>query len=129
MVSAPFCPQLVELLEGKSEVVGKSGKRLDNFRGSLSTVTNLRTLQRLLDVVTPSRTLETGLGLGASALLFTSYHHASGHGPETHVAIDPCQLHLFDSAGLLALERAGDLFDICHNGFKWQACPLWITLT
>jgi predicted O-methyltransferase YrrM len=104
MSISTFCPQLIELLEAR-ELVGKSGKALDI--SSLSTVHTLCTLQRLLEVVKPSRTLETGFSLGASTLLFASYHQTAKHEPETHVAIDPNQLEGADSAGLLALERAG----------------------
>ena len=103
-------PQLVELL-------GTPGA---------STASNLRTLALLVEDIKPSRTLEIGLGPGASALLFASHHQAAGHGQQTHVAIDPYQLSptAFDSAGLRALERAGLASFVLHrNGMSSVELP------
>ena len=105
-----FHPQLVELL-------GKP---------STTTIGNLRTLAQLFDEIKPARTLEIGLGAGASALLFASHHQAAGHGAQVHVAIDPYQLSptAFNSAGLRALERAGlDRFVSYRNGLSSLELP------
>jgi predicted O-methyltransferase YrrM len=107
-----FHPQLVELL--------KAG------RAGASTINNLRTLARLMAETKPGRTLEIGLGPGASALLFASYHQEAGHPPQSHVAIDPHQLSptAFNSAGLRELEEAGlASFVSHHNGLSSLELP------
>jgi predicted O-methyltransferase YrrM len=109
-----FHPQLVELLKA-----GRAG-------AGAATINNLRTLARLMAETKPGRTLEIGLGAGASALLFASYHQEAGHLPQSHVAIDPYQLSrtAFNSAGLRELEEAGlASFVSHHNGLSSLELP------
>lgn len=52
-----------------------------------------------------TRTLETGLGYGLSALAICEVHETRGDG--AHIAIDPNQTSKYRSIGRLNLERAG----------------------
>jgi predicted O-methyltransferase YrrM len=63
----------------------------------------------------PACTLEIGLGPGGSAVLFASYHRDAGHGPRSHIAIDPFQAD-FHSQGLRVLEEAGLAGFVSHLG-------------
>lgn len=101
-----FCPVLMELLLS-GQTVGKSGKVFSDV-GALSTRNNLLTLHRLFVETKPERTLEIGLSFGGSALLFTSAHRALGRLPASqHMALDPYQETVWDSTGIMAVERAG----------------------
>ena len=54
------------------------------------------------------RTLEVGLSFGGSALAFCASHKELGRLPEAqHIALDPFQATVWDSCGIMALERAG----------------------
>jgi predicted O-methyltransferase YrrM len=100
-----FCPELEDLLKSR-HAVGASGQVFENVVGT-STPNNLHILQSLMGAK-PKRTLETGFAFGASCLTFTALHRRNGAKPaQQHVAIDPMQGTLFDSAGLRAIERAG----------------------
>lgn len=100
-----FCPELVALLE--SETVQGRSKAISS-KGTLSTLNNLVVLRNLFTALQPKRTLEVGLALGGSTLLFTGCHR-EGKAPAAsqHTAIDPYQLNTYDDAGLLAVESAG----------------------
>lgn len=101
-----FCPGLGELLVSR-QTVGKSGKVFSDV-AALSTRNNLLTLHRLFVETKPERTLEIGLSFGGSALLFTSEHQALGRSPAAqHMALDPFQETVWDSTGIMAVERAG----------------------
>jgi Methyltransferase domain len=90
----PFCPQLGELIEARE--------------GGVSTVNNLVILHNLFAEIRPKRTLEIGLALGGSALLFTASHREAGHPPMAqHTAIDPCQTSFWNNGALIALDNAG----------------------
>jgi predicted O-methyltransferase YrrM len=109
-----FCPVLLDMLKTR-RVVGRSGKV---FEGShaVSTPNNLVMLRRLMLEMKAERTLEVGLSLGGSALVFTATHRDLGHaGRHEHAAIDPYQSTVWDSAAIVALERA-NLLD--HLEFK-----------
>jgi predicted O-methyltransferase YrrM len=82
-----------------------------------STENKLRIMARLMEETKPARTLEIGLGVGASALLFASYHRDAGHQSQTHLAIDPYQTSptAFNSAALRALEGAGLASFVSHR--------------
>jgi Methyltransferase domain len=99
-----FSPALAEMV-GRNAALGRSGKVLD--LGSLSTINNLLIRRRLHLATKASRTLEIGLAVGGSCLVFTQTHKDLGAMPEhQHVAIDPFQRsHWIDEAGLLAIER------------------------
>jgi len=105
-VTFSFCPTLTELLQ-RRRAVGRTGRVYDGL-ASLSTKNNLLTIQSLMNEVRPLRTLEIGLSFGASALVFCSSHKQLGHTPEgQHIAVDPFQTTVWDSCGIMALERAG----------------------
>jgi predicted O-methyltransferase YrrM len=100
-----FCPELAMLIGG-GEVTGKSDST--QKIGSLSTVNNLVILRNLFTDIMPQRTLEVGLGLGGSAMLFTASHREAGRPPMAqHTAIDPVETSFWDDAALVALENAG----------------------
>jgi predicted O-methyltransferase YrrM len=107
-----FHPRLVELLQSP------------NYKRGGSTVNNLQTLAQLLRETQPARTLEIGMGPGASALLFASYHQEAGHEPLSHTAIDPYQTAGFGSIGLNALKEAGlDSFVSFRGNFSALELP------
>jgi len=88
-------------------IVGKSGKVFKSL-GALSTKNNLWSLRQLMLAGKPDRTLEIGLSFGGSALLIAATHRELGHSAaEQHVALDPFHSTVWDSRGLMALERAG----------------------
>src|ERR1035441_4737545 len=100
-----FCPELVQLYKaGFAE--GASGERFD--LGGCSTANNLAALRRLFEHHQPKQTLEIGLCLGGSCLLFTALHQRSAVRPSRqHTAIDPFQISMWKRAGLLAIQRGG----------------------
>jgi predicted O-methyltransferase YrrM len=101
-----FCPVLNELLQHGC-AVGKSGKVFEHL-GALSTRHNLETIRRLMLYHRPRHTLEIGFAFGGSALVFCASHQELGHPPEhQHTLIDPYQMTVWDSCGLMALDRAG----------------------
>lgn len=100
-----FCPELARLYASEF-ALGADGSRF--ALGGCSTPNNLAALKRLFERTRPRRTLEIGLCLGASGLLFTALHRHSKAAPERqHVAIDPFQSSTWKRAGLMAIERAG----------------------
>ena len=100
-----FCPELVRLY--RSEFAEGSGGERFALSGC-STANNLISLARLFQAHRPSRTLEIGLCLGGTCLLFTALHQMSAASPaRQHVAIDPFQRSRWKNAGLLAVERSG----------------------
>lgn len=101
-----FCPELSELLR-TCRAVGRSGKVFERLE-ALSSRNNLLTLQRLMQRFRPERTLEIGLSFGGSTLMLAASHRNLGREAQRqHVALDPFQETVWDSAGLLAIERAG----------------------
>lgn len=68
-----------------------------------STENNLAILRGLCALLSPQRTLEIGLGPGASAIAFAEYHQERQHLRESHTAIDPYQSTYFQNAGIAAL--------------------------
>jgi predicted O-methyltransferase YrrM len=101
-----FCPVLAHLVRSR-KVVGKNGKVFEQL-AALSSRNNLLTLRHMMLRLNPERTLEIGLGLGGSALMFATTHRDLNHSPcAQHTAVDPFQKTLWDSCGLMALEHAG----------------------
>jgi cephalosporin hydroxylase len=101
-----FCPVLTELLETK-RAVGRTGRVYEGLP-ALSTINNLHTLRKLMHETRASRTLEVGLSFGGSALVFCASHKELGRPPDAqHFAVDPFQTTVWDSCGLMALERSG----------------------
>lgn len=101
-----FCRPLITLIEA-GESIGRSGKTLRNS-GSFSTPNTLAILRNLFLAERPTRTLETGLGFGASALVFgASHRELTGTPAHQHTAIDPHQRGHWDEVALVALENAG----------------------
>ena len=97
------CPALGKLLSS-TELTGKTGKKVST-RG-FSTLNNLWVLSCLFEEIKPSRTLEVGMALGASATLFSSLHKK--HNPQVagaHHAIDPFQTEHYDSCTPRFLEE------------------------
>jgi predicted O-methyltransferase YrrM len=101
-----FCPELLDLIQTR-RAIGQSGKVFENVWGH-STENNLVVLRSLMREMNAQSTLETGFAFGGSCLLFTSTHRELAHpAAAQHVAIDPMQTRLFDSAGLLRVGAAG----------------------
>ena len=100
------CPVLLEML-ATHRAIGKSGRLFEDL-GALSTPNNLAILRALMAYLRPAKTLEIGLSFGGSALVFTSSHRDHGAPPAAqHLALDPFQETVWDSCGLMAVERAG----------------------
>jgi len=99
-----FCEDLVRLYTGEF-AEGNNGERFS--LGGCSTINNLSTLKRIFESKKPIRSLEVGLCLGGSCLLFTGLHRKNGNIPnKQHTAIDPYQVSMWKEAGLLAVKRA-----------------------
>lgn len=85
--------------------VGKTGKV---FKGNtaLSTQNNLREIESLLRQYRPANTLEIGMALGGSSMVFANVGRelCSSY---RHVAIDPFQSTDWDGVGIRCLESAG----------------------
>ena len=116
-----FCPALAEMVASGSTVDGEGRPTIT--RG-LSTVNNLLVLRNLFEAMNPAATLETGLGYGASALVFAQSHRDFGAAPGgQHVAIDPFQDHVAH-AGVAVVKRAGLNNYLNHiNEFSDRALP------
>lgn len=96
-------PALGKLLSS-NELTGKTGQKIST-RG-FSTLNNLWVLSCLFEEIKPSRTLEVGMALGASATLFSSLHKK--HNPNAsgaHHAIDPFQTEHYDNCTPRFLEE------------------------
>jgi Methyltransferase domain len=105
-VSFGFGPVLAELLETR-RAVGKTGRVFEGL-AALSTIGNLNAIHALMRDTRALRTLEVGLSFGGSALAFCACHKELGRSPEAqHIALDPFQSSVWDSCGLMAVERAG----------------------
>jgi hypothetical protein len=121
-VDFEFCPTLEELVSSR-RTVGKSGRVYDNL-AALTTVNSLHALRALLLDLKPVNTLEVGLSFGGSALTIAASHRDLGHtAARQHVAIDPFQRTVWDSTGLLGLERAG-----LHDYVEFREQPSAIAL-
>ena len=104
-----FCPELQAMVHGRV-AVGRR-KKFDSL-AALSSENNLIVLRNLCLRLQPSRTLEIGLSLGGSCLVFVASHRDLGREPcGQHVAIDPYQSTVWDDCGLIATERA------CLSGY------------
>jgi len=100
-----FCPVLAELLRTR-RAVGRTGRVYEEL-SALSTINNLHTIRALMHETRPMRTLEIGLSFGGSALAFCTSHKELDHPMEAqHIALDPFQTTVWDSCGIIALERA-----------------------
>jgi cephalosporin hydroxylase len=106
LAASEFCPELRELLQTR-RAVGRTGRIYEGLP-ALSTIKNLHTIRRFMHETRAVRTLEVGLAFGGSALVFCACHKELGHPPEAqHTALDPFQTTVWDSCGVLAVERAG----------------------
>jgi len=88
-----FCPALEELLS--------------HGHAPTSTLNNLVALRGLMRELRPSQTMEIGLSVGGSALLFCSEHQRMGPPLRQHTALDPYQAAIWGNTGLNAIEQAG----------------------
>lgn len=96
-------PALGKLLSS-TELTGKTGKKVST-RG-FSTLNNLWVLSCLFEEIKPSRTLEVGMALGASATLFSCMHRQQNpQAVGVHHAIDPFQSEHYDSCTPVFLEE------------------------
>ncbi len=89
-----------------------------------SSANNLTILARLLQEKRPTDTMEIGLACGVSALVFVeALRHAGSYVTRKHVAVDPYQADLDDSA-LVQIENGGysDLFEF-HREPSFAALP------
>ena len=116
-----FCPPLADMVSS-GRTVARNGKPV--IVGGLSTVNNLLVLRNLFAALNPATTLETGLGYGASALVFAQSHRDFGAAPcGQHVAIDPFQDQVAH-AGVAVVKRAGLNDYLDHiNDFSDRALP------
>jgi len=106
LATSEFCPVLAELLQTQ-KAVGRTGRIFEEL-AALSTVNNLHMIHELMHKTRALRTLEIGLSFGGSALVFCASHKELGRSPKSqHHALDPFQSTVWDSCGLLAIERAG----------------------
>lgn len=100
-----FCPVLQQMITDQ-QWVDDDGTIHPAF--GLSTNNNIAIIRSLMMALRPTRTMEVGLSMGASALTFAQSHADLGHQPQgQHTAIDPWQRPILHSIGLKAMERAG----------------------
>jgi cephalosporin hydroxylase len=97
---------VLEHLYSDAPIVGKSGKTF-NTRPALSTVRNLKEIERLLREGRPENTLEIGMAFGGSALVFAGIGRDVCSSAYRHMAIDPYQSTVWDGVGVQCLEMAG----------------------
>jgi cephalosporin hydroxylase len=101
-----FCPVLAELIQAR-RAVGRTGRIFEGL-AALSTISNLHIIHALMCETRAVRTLDIGLSFGGSSLAFCASHRELGRPPKAqHTAIDPFQATIWDSCGLMAVERAG----------------------
>jgi len=93
-------------LYSDAPIIGKSGKAFDS-RPALSTVGNLKEIERLMCEGRPENTLEIGMAFGGSALVLAGTGRDVCSGAYRHIAIDPFQSTIWDGVGLQCLEMAG----------------------
>lgn len=106
-ISEISCSKVLEELLHTGRTVGRTGKSFDGL-GALSSVNNLLTLRRMMLDLKPERTLEVGLSVGGSCLIFAVSHRDLRRAPSgQHYALDPFQSSVWDDAGLVAIEREG----------------------
>lgn len=102
----PWCPELERLYSSRS-VIGRTGKEFKNV-APLSTRNNIDILRTCIMDRKPSRTLETGMAFGGSALTIASCHKDFGRtGSNIHTAIDLTQSPYWDNVAQDGLSRAG----------------------
>ena len=91
-------------LFSSTELKGRTGQQIST-RG-FSTLNNLWVLSCLFEEIKPSRTLEVGMALGASATLFSSLHRKRNpKAAAVHHAIDPFQTEHYDNCTPRFLEE------------------------
>jgi Methyltransferase domain len=89
-----------------ARVVGRTGRVFDSGPG-LSTKRNLNEIEYLLRRGRPDNTLEIGMALGGSSLIFADVGRSVCSGAYCHTAIDPFQSTVWDGVGVQGLESAG----------------------
>lgn len=100
-----FCPVLQRMI-AEQKWVDDDVTTYPAF--GLSSNNNIAIIRSLMMALRPTRMMEVGLSMGASALTFAQSHSDLGHEPQgQHTAIDPWQKPILNSIGLKAMERAG----------------------
>jgi predicted O-methyltransferase YrrM len=99
-----FCPTLKTILQS-GHTVGSTGAKIKVH--SFSTLNNLRVLREIIKEKKPTRTLEIGLAYGGSALTILATLKEVVQKDYIHTAIDPFQERSWNSAAIIAIERAG----------------------
>lgn len=96
---------LIHRLYPAQGVSGSTGRKYDLV--SLSTSSNLAAIQRLMETGRPHYTLEIGLALGGSCVMFAAMHQQlHGDAVACHLAIDPFQSTVWDGVANLKLGEA-----------------------
>ncbi len=96
---------------------GRTGKKFDQL-GPLSSLSNLKMIETLMQQHSPARTLEVGMAFGASTVVFAAMHGMRDRGSKRpHIAIDPFQSTIWDDVGRLKLEAANlaDLVEVIEE--------------
>lgn len=104
-------PCMAPFVDGRPMPVAEGGEMRPH---STSTPNNLTALAHWFGVIRPQRTLETGLGCGASATLFAELHRRAGHDGVRHHMVDPLQRDLWQDCALRHLQAEG-LATRCHH--------------
>ncbi len=116
-----FCPVLQRMI-AEQKWVDDDVTTYPAF--GLSSNNNIAIIRSLMMALRPTRTMEVGLSMGASALTFAQSHSDLGHEPQgQHTAIDPWQKPILNSIGLKAMERRVSLLTFTSmNGLRICAC-------
>jgi SAM-dependent methyltransferase/predicted O-methyltransferase YrrM len=95
---------LIDEIYDTGKVEAADGSLLDALPAGLPQA-HAREIERLVQSLDLTRTLETGMAYGLSTLAICGVHEERGEG--SHIAIDPHQSSDWRGIGLLNLERAG----------------------
>jgi len=124
-VDLSYCKVLDEMFKEK-KLVGLKGKNFDGLEAA-STLNNLFLLRELIKEYKPIHTLEIGMAFGASTLAIISTLKEQLEydvNSKIHVAIDPFQRTIWDSTGIMSVQKAGlsNHFDLIED-FSYNTLP------
>lgn len=126
IVDLSYCKVLDDMFKEK-KLVGLTGKNFESL-GAASTLNNLFLLRELIKEYKPIHTLEVGMAFGASTLAILStlkeeieFDVVS----KIHVAIDPYQRTVWDSTGIMSIQKSGmaNHLDLIED-FSYNALPI-----